>query len=371
VALVTGHEDPGKAESLIDWARLAPGTGTLVFLMATAFLDRIAAALIAAGRAPSTPAAVIRWGTRPSQQTVTAPLGEIGRAALLAGIGPPTVFVVGEVARLREHLRWFEAKPLFGRRILVTRAREQAGGLAARLREEGAEVIAFPVIELRDPEDWGDLDRAIEGLAGYDGVLFTSANAVDRFFARLDRLGRDARMLAGKVVGAIGSETASALVRRGVRPDVVPDAFVAEALADALAALGPLAGKRFLLPRAREAREVLPDRLAGAGARCDVVEAYRTVPPEGAGPRLAALLGEGIDVVTFTSSSTVRHFAALLPEGRAASILAGTVVACIGPITERTALDLGIKPDVVAPAYTAAGLAGAILSYFQEAKRRT
>ncbi len=370
VAIITGHEDPEKGESLVDWARLAPGTGTLVILMATAFLDRISAALIAGGRAPSTPAAVIRWGTRPSQQTVMAPLGEIARAVLLAGIGPPTVLVVGEVARLRERLRWFEARPLFGRRILVTRAREQAGALMERLREEGAEVIGFPVIAFRDPEDGGPLDRAIGGLAEYDGVLFTSANAVDRFFARVRHAGRDARALAGKIVGAIGSETAAALERCGVRPDVVPESFVAEGLAEALAARGSLEGKRFLLPRAREAREAVPERLARAGARCDVVEAYRTVPPEGAGARLEAVLEEGIDVVTFTSSSTVRNFAALLPEGRAASMLAGTVVACIGPITAQTALDLGIKTDVLAPAYTAADLAQALVTYFQGRTRR-
>lgn len=368
VAIVTGHEDPEKGESLVDWARIAPGTGTLVILMATAFLDRIAAALINGGRAPSTPAAVIRWGTRPSQQTVVAPLSEIARAVLVAGIGPPTVFLVGEVARLRERLRWFEEKPLFGRRVLVTRARMQAGALAERLRDVGAEVIGFPVIAFRDPEDWGPLDRAIVALAEYDGVLFTSANAVDRFLDRLDQAGRDTRALAGRTIGAIGSETAAALARRGLRADVVPEDFVAEALADALAARMPLGGKRFLLPRARDAREALPERLVRAGARCDVVEAYRTVPPEGAGARLEALLAEGIDVVTFTSSSTVRNFTDLLPERKAASMLAGTVVACIGPITAQTALERGIKADVVAPAYTAADLTRAIVSHFQAAQ---
>jgi len=370
VAIVTGHEDPRKGKATVDWARTAPGTGTLVFLMATAFLDRIAEALIRGGRDPGTPAAVIRWGTRPSQQTVTAPLSEIARAALLSGIGPPTVFVVGEVARLRERLRWFEKRPLFGKRILVTRAHGQAGALADRLREEGAEVIGFPLITLHDPDDWGPLDRAIRALPGYDGVLFTSANTVERFFPRLEDAGLDARSLAGKLVGAIGPETAAALARRGLRADVVPESFVAESLADALAARMPLEGKRFLLPRAREAREALPDRLREAGAHCDVVEVYRTVPPEGAAARLEAILAEGVDVVTFTSSSTARNFAALLPEGRTPALLSGTVVACIGPITARTALDLGIKTEIVAPSYTAAGLAQAIVDHFAARDRR-
>jgi uroporphyrinogen III methyltransferase/synthase len=368
VAFVAGHEDPSKGESAIDWARLAPRTGTLVFLMATARLEAIAEALIANGRTAETPAAVIRWGTRPSQRTVSAPLGKIAREARAAGIEPPTVLVVGEVSALRAKLRWFEAKPLFGKRILVTRAREQAGGLVERLREEGAEVIPFPVIAFGDPPDGGPLDRAIGNLAAYDGVLFTSANAVERFFARMDARGLDARALSGRILGAIGPETAAALARHGVRADVVPDAYVAEGLAAALAGRVALAGKRFLLPRARDAREALPEALERAGARCDVVEAYRTVTPEGAGARLGALLGE-VDVVTFTSSSTVRNFLSLLPSGQAHALLRGKVVACIGPITARTALDAGIKADIVAPAFTADELARAIVAWHAEERR--
>ncbi len=366
VSLITGHEAPEKDDRAIDWARVAPGSGTLVFLMATANLGRIAETLIAHGREAQTPAAVIRWGTRASQETVTAPLSEIAEAARDAGIRPPTILVVGHVVDLREKLRWFERKPLFGKRILVTRARAQAGALADRLQEEGAEVVSFPVIEFRDPSDPGPLEEAIENIAGYDGVLFTSANAVDRFFARVTAQGLDSRILAGKIVGAIGSETSAALARHGVRPDVVPDTFVAEGLAEALAAGGPLAGKRFLLPRAREAREALPEALAAAGAQCDVVEAYRTVPPEGGGERLISLLRDGgIDAITFTSSSTVKNFLGLLPDAERSSLLAGKMVACIGPITAQTALEAGIMADVVASTYTVAGLVQAIMDHYR------
>jgi uroporphyrinogen III methyltransferase/synthase len=366
VSFVTGHEVPEKGDTAVDWAGMAPGNGTLVFLMGTANLGRIAETLIANGREARTPAAVIRWGTRASQETVTAPLSAIAEAAREAGIQPPTVLVVGGVVGLRQKLRWFERKPLFGRRIVVTRARAQASALADLLQEEGAEVVSFPVIEFREPSDPGPLERAIRQMTGYDGVLFTSANAVDRFFARVAAQGLDARLLAGKIVGAIGSETSAALARRGVRPDVVPDSFVAEGLAEALAAGGSLAGKHFLLPRAREAREALPEALVAAGARCDVVEAYRTVPPEGAELRLVSLLRDGgIDVITFTSSSTVKNFLGLLPEAERSSLLAGKMVACIGPITAQTALEAGIKADVVASTYTAAGLVQAIMDYYQ------
>ncbi len=369
VSVVTGHESPGKEESAVDWARVAPGKGTLVFLMGTTHLGEIAATLIANGRAADTPAAVIRWGTRAAQQTVTAPLGEISKAASDAGIRPPTVFVVGEVVGLRDGLQWFEQKPLFGRRVLVTRARAQAGALAERLAEQGAEVVPFPVIAFRDPDDPAPLVRALAEIDHYDGVIFTSANAVERFFPRALAAGVDARRLAGKTVAAIGAETAAALARQGVRADVVPGRYVAEALAEALAARAPLRGKRFLLPRAREAREALPKALSVAGARCDVVEVYRTVPPASGGERLAALLREGgLDVVTFTSSSTVRNVLALLPEGETQDLMGASVVACIGPITADTAREAGLRPTIVAQTHTVAGLAEAILEYFQKEK---
>ncbi|MFQ5458965.1 MAG: uroporphyrinogen-III C-methyltransferase, partial [Myxococcota bacterium] len=246
VFVVTGHESPGKDGSGIDWASLAPQKGTLIFLMGTANLGLIAETLIRNGRARGTPAAVIRWGSRSSQQTVTAPLSEIADAVTRAGTRPPTVLVVGEVVALRDTLAWFERKPLFGKRILVTRARSQAGALADLLKAEGAEVVSFPVIAFRDPADPAPLDAAIRDIAAYDGVLFTSVNAVERFFARMLDSGCDARALAGRIIGAIGNETAAALGRYGLRADVVPETFVGEALAEALAARTPLAGKRFL-----------------------------------------------------------------------------------------------------------------------------
>ncbi|MFH1489915.1 MAG: uroporphyrinogen-III C-methyltransferase, partial [Pseudomonadota bacterium] len=279
VAFVTGHEDPTKGKSDIAWDKISTGVGTLVFLMGIGNLAGIADNLMANGRPPGTPVAVIQRGTTPEQRTLVGTLGDIGEKALQSGIKPPGIIVVGEIVRLRETLNWFEGMPLFGRRIVVTRAREQSSGFLARLAELGAECIEFPTIETVPPEDWEPLDEAIRSLENYHWLLFTSVNGVKAFFRRLDFLGRDVRDLKGLKLGAIGPRTAEALREKGLRPDLVPDEYRAEAVVSAFKRESA-GGLRILLPRAAQAREVLPEELAKMGASVDVVAAYRTVKPK-------------------------------------------------------------------------------------------
>jgi uroporphyrinogen III methyltransferase/synthase len=365
-AVVTGHRrkgGEGADEGLgLDWDALAR-MDTLIVLMGVGNLPVIARELLAAGRDPQTPAALIRWGTTPQQAMVDGTLGTIADRAREAGLRPPAVLVVGGVAALRDDLRWFDTRPLFGQRVLVTRPREKAGGTAARLRELGADPVTFPTIDIRPPEDWTALDAAIERLASghYDWAIFTSTNGVRFFWRRLEALGKDARAFAGARLGAIGPVTASELTRRGLRADLVPDQYVAEAILDAI---GPVAGQRVLLPRADIARPALADGLLDAGADVDEIAAYRTVPADAEdAERIRELLAAGeIDVLTFTSSSTVRNFVAALeplPE-----LPEDTVVACIGPITAGTARELGLPVHVSASEHTIEGLLNALVSYW-------
>jgi len=365
VAVVTGHEDPEKAESAINWDALV-GVDTLVFLMGVGNLPAIARELQARGRAASTPAAVIQWGTLGSQRTVTGTLGTIAARVQEAGLTAPAVTVVGQVVALRERLRWFDRRPLAGLRVLVTRTREQAGRLAEALRAEGAEPVECAVIETAPPLDWGPLDVAIRELRAYQWLVFTSANGVEAFFERLAAAGGDARALAPCQVAAIGPATAAALVRHGVHADRVPPEYVAEAVAEAL---GPVAGQRVLLARADIARPVLAQRLREAGAQVDDVVAYRTVAPAGLAERLPELLAT-VEIVTFTSSSTVRHLLeALSPQARRA--LERKAIACIGPITAKTARESGLRPAVVAETYTIEGLVKALVAWRESVKRKT
>ena len=362
VAFVTGHEDPTKEETSVAWDKIATGIGTLVFFMGVGQLPEIVKRLVEHGRSPETPAAVIRWGTRAEQRVVTGTLATLVDRS--AGVKPPALIVVGEVVALREKLRWFEDKPLFGRRILVTRAREQASAFSQRLEAAGAEVIEFPTIQIEPPESWAPLDAAIARIREYQWVIFTSANGVRHFWDRLHNAGRDARDLFGITVCAIGPATAAALLDRGVRADVVPPEFKAEALAEALGREG-MRGARVLLARAAEAREVLPAELTRGGATVDVVPAYRTVRNAANAEELRAMLRDGkIDAVTFTSSSTVRYFLELVgPEG--IERLRGVVVASIGPITADTAARHGITSDVMPDSYTIPALAEALVRHFQ------
>ena len=357
VTIIAGHEDPEKETSRLDWSHLGTCPGTLVFFMAVRNLARITQALIEHGRSPATPAAVIEWGSLPKQKVIEGTLADIATKA--SAISTPAITVIGEVVSLRARLNWFEKLPLFGKRIAITRAREQAGVLREELAALGAEVIEIPTIEIRPPDSWGPLDAAIRRLEEFHYLLVTSANGVRNFLARLAASGRDVRALKGLTIGAIGPATAAEFAHTGVKVDLLPTEYVAEGL---LAALGhrDLRGKAFLIPRARVARDLVPRVLEERGARVEVVEAYQTVMPEISPEGLARLLTPLPDAITFTSSSTATHFAKLVGEDRLAETLRGVVIASIGPITSATLRKLGLTVTLEARESTMAGLVRAI-----------
>ncbi len=370
VAFVTGHEDPTKAASSIDWKALAAGIGTLVFFMGVKNLPTIADRLVGGGRAPETPVAVIRWGTTPRQQTVTGTLATIVEETRRAGIKAPAIIIVGGVVKLRKTMQWFERRPLLGRRIVVTRAREQASDLVRRLSEAGADCIQFPTIQVAPPGDWSPVDRAIEAIEQYAWIVFTSVNGVDFFFRRLFEKGRDVRALGHLRTAAIGPATADRLRARGLNSDIVPQSYRAESVVDAFAATD-VAGQRILLPRAREARSVLPVELGRMGASVDEVTAYETKQATSDADDLIARLDAGtVDMVTFTSSSTVKNFHRLLPPDRVDRLLEGVTIASIGPITSQTARELGLTVSIEAASYTIPGLVEAILAAPRQEKGR-
>jgi len=360
LGIITGNEDPTKEQSNIDWASIK-GFGTLVFLMGVANLPGIVAKLKEHGRDPLTPAAVIQMGTRPEQKVVTGTLSNL--EDLAREIKNPAVIVVGEVVSLREELNWFEKLPLFGRRILVTRTRKQAGKLSRMIEERGGEAYEFPTIEIAAPLDQKPLDDALKSLASYHYLFFTSTNGVEFFFRRLADLRLDVRQLKDVKIGAIGSQTAAALAARGVIADFVPEEYRAEGFAQTLAE-EDLTGRRVLLPRADRAREYLAEYLAGKGALIDEVVCYRTVQGPGRKAELRQLLKEGrLSAVTFTSSSTVTNFTTYLEEGDL-DFLREVIIACIGPVTAETARQAGLKVDVVAAEYTIEGLVKALGQFF-------
>ena len=345
--VITGHEDPSAGQGTVDWEAAARLGGTLVVLMGVARWPRIAERLLAGGLAPDTPAAAVHWGTRPDQRTTRATLATLGDHPLEA----PSVIVVGRVAASR--LSWFEGRPLFGRRVVVTRTRSQASELSRALRALGADPVEVPVIEVGPPSDGGDALRGALGrLASFDWLVLTSPNGVERTFAHLP----DTRLLGSTAVAAIGPGTAAALARYRVVADLVPERYVAEALLDAFPSPSPDGG-RVLLARAEEARAVLPEGLAARGWDVEVVPAYQTTaatPTEGATAALA-----GADAVTFTSSSTVRRFVeAFGPEA------VPPVVACIGPVTAATAHELGLEVTVEAEEHTIPGLVAALRAHW-------
>jgi uroporphyrinogen III methyltransferase/synthase len=295
---------------------------------------------------------------------VTGPLNEIAEIAKQEKIRPPAIIVVGDVVRLREELNWFEAKPLFGKRIVVTRAREQASEFLAALSELGARCLEFPTIEVIPPASSEGLDKGIREVEGYHWLVFTSVNGVKYFFHRLESLGGDVRDLKGVKIAAIGPKTAEAVTARGIRTDLIPDEYRAEAVVEAFR-MEDLRGKKILLPRAREAREVLPQELEKLGALVDVVEAYRTIKPEGDKKDIRGMLERGdIHMVTFTSSSTVNNFLDMFQGDPVLEWMDKTAVACIGPVTAKRAEEKGLKVTLVAKEYTLPSLTQAIVDYF-------
>lgn len=364
VAFVTGHEHPDKDASDIDWHRLSLGSGTVVFYMGVKNLPQIAANLMAHGRNPDTPVALIRWGTRNEQEVLTGVLATIAEQARKAGFKAPAVTIVGEVVTMRRQLRWFDNRPLFGRTILVTRAADQAGEFRHLLTAQGAHVIECPTIALVRPDSLAELDSAIDRLAAYDWLILTSANAVRHFFDRLHEHRRDARALGTCQVCAVGPKTAAAIRAYGIEPDLIPEDYKAEGV---VAAFGKqdLRQRKILFPRADKAREVIPHALAELGAEVDAPVTYCNVLPDSLpAEALQALEETRVDCITFTASSTVENLAALLGENRFLRLLDGVTVASIGPITSRTCRDLGLKVDIEPEAYTLEQLTSAIVSHF-------
>ena len=365
VAFVTGHEDPTKEESKVHWDRIATGIGTLVFFMGMKNLQSIVDNLVSHGRSAETPVALIQWGTRTDQRVVTGTLKDIVPKVKEAKLGPPAIIVVGEVVRLREKLNWYESKPLFGKRVIVTRSRDQASVFAEMLIDRGATTIEFPTIDVVPPASWDELDGAIKAIETYNWIIFTSANAVKFFMERLRGLGKDLRMLKGVNICTVGPKTAEALETFGLRADLIPAEFKAEGV---LAALGGVTvkGLKFLIPRARVAREVIPDRLRELGADVTVATAYENVKPVADMDRVKKLLEEKkISVVTFTSSSTVHNFVEILGQKEYKALINGVTVACIGPVTARTAEEYGMKINIMPKEYTIPAFVDAMVEYYK------
>lgn len=367
VTFVTGHAKEEEEAFLPDWAALSR-IGTVVFLMGYANLPRITKNLIAAGSDPKTPVAVTEWGTLPRQRTVTGTLETIAGEVERSGVRPPTITVIGKVVGLREKIRWFDTKPLFGKKILVTRSREQASELSRRLEENGAQVFEIPTIEISPPLSWKELDRAIRSLSKYHWLIFTSANGVDLFFRRFHQKKKDLRDLKGIKIVAIGPATARAIEERGLRVEATATDSRAEGLIRLLAKQ-KLKGRRILIPQAREAREVLRAELKRLKARVDVVEAYRSVIPKKGGEELRKLIAEKkIDLITFASSATVENFMKMVV-GRGGfqtrpytELLKQIPVAVIGPITAKTAKKSGLNVVIQPKKYTIPALVEAIVS---------
>ncbi len=342
VTLITGHDEQALESGETDLGNIAL-QGTLVFYMSVKNLPIVARRLIALGRAPSTPVAVVAHGTHPKQRTVVGHLADIHDRCEREGIVPPAVVVIGEVVALHEQLTWFESLPLFGKRIVVTRARNQASELVHQLHELGADIFEFPTIEVEPAK----VDESFGDIGSFDWVILTSVNGVEMLFERLEEMDRDARDLAGVELCVIGSATAEALRRRSLKVDLMPEKYVAEELMAALLAReGSLEGKRFLLPRADIARSFLPEELRKRGAMVKELVAYRTVAPRSSGERADALIAYKPDLVTFTSSSTAKNFYDMIGAERVEKIKQMAAFASIGPITAKTADELGMNVTI-------------------------
>ncbi len=360
VCLATGHEDPTKPESAHNWQALAQGGSTLVFFMGMKNLPEISAKLMRAGLDGKTPAALIRWGTTPRHRSLVSTLAKLPDDAEKNGFEAPALIVVGKVAALREKLNWFEKRPLLGQGIVVTRAREQASDMALALNDLGAEVIQFPTIEVKPLEDYSAVRKAIGFIGSYDWVAFTSANGVKYFWKQLEALNLDSRALGGRKIAAIGPATAQALREHGVIPDFMPKKFVAESVVQGLTDLG-MSGKRLLLPRAKVARDVLPDELRKIGCTVDVLPVYETAPGSSRREEVLERLEKGeINVITFASSSTVENFLHFIPAEELKKY-AGLRFACIGPITAKTLEQAGLPCHVQPTDFTIPALVEALL----------
>lgn len=363
VTFVTGHEDPTKDHTTVDWQALARAGGTIVLYMGVKTLPNIVAALIAGGMSSDTPAAAVQWGTHPRQRTVTATVSTLADAIREAGLTAPVITVIGPVVDLRGEIAWFDRRPLFGKRIVVTRAQAQASALTERLAAAGAEVIEMPATRI-EPCDLAGLRDALGDIAAFDWIVFTSQNAVQVAWDALRAMGLDARAFAGVKIAAVGPMTADALLQRGLAVDVVPERFVAEGLLDALRSREDVRGARVLYVAGEGARETLERGLIGAGASVERVTAYRSVVDGTDADSLKARLDRGdVDLATFTSASSVRAFVDLVGAERARRVPA----ASIGPITTEAARDAGLDVAIEATTSTIDGLVEAIVESFASA----
>ncbi|TSK06938.1 MAG: uroporphyrinogen-III C-methyltransferase [Geobacter sp.] len=366
VAFVTGHEKKGKASSEIDWEGLSLGSGTVVFYMGVTNLPHIAQSLMDHGRAPETPVALIRWGTRPEQEVLVGTLADIAEKAKAAAFKAPAITVVGEVVSLRETLRWFDNRPLFGRSVMVTRGADQAGEFASKLEQLGARAHCCPTIEIVPPASYAALDEAISALDSFHWIIFTSYNAVQYFFSRLREHGLDCRALGRCRVCAVGPKTGAALEAYGIRPDLIPADYKAEGVVAAFAEMD-MEGKWVLFPKGDRARDVIPEELGRLGAQVIAPVAYANrTPVEIPVEALAALEEKRLDCVSFTSSSTVQNLAAILGENRFLHLMEGVKVASIGPITSKTCRDLGLEVHMEPAEYTLDALAREMVTYFRQ-----
>ena len=370
LTFVRGHEDEGRTKVSVDWASLAKLDGTLVCYAGPGQLAHMLTSLLSHGRMPGDSAALVYDGTLPTQETRIGSIEELARVARESPDRRPALLIVGRVTALREHLRWFDARPLFGRRVLVTRPREQATELIERLETAGAEAIGAPLIRILPPEDFGPLDEACRHANQFDWIIFASAHAVDAFAERLRRSPFDLRALGGVKLCAVGPATAERLARHGLKVDLTPSEYRAEALVRALSETVDVRGLRILLPHADIGREVVAEELRKRGAEATEVVAYRTVVAdperEGEPDIYRMLLDQRIDVVTFTSPSAVRSFVQVVGAEPAADLLRPIIVASIGPVTAAAAEQFGIQTTILPQQYTVVALVEAIVEYFEK-----
>ena len=358
--LITGHEDPTKDQSDVDWEKLSTGLGTLTFYMGIKNLPNIVNQLVKHGRSADTPVAVIRWGTTTHQETVTGTLSTIVEIA--KDIKPPAITIVGEVVNLRDQLNWFESRPLFGKTIIVTRSRDQASVFSDQLIDLGANVLEYPTINITDPDDFGPLDRELKNLGSTDWLIFTSVNGVDAFFNRIFELGRDVRDLKGVKICSIGPSTTERIKGFHVSIDCQPPKYVAESVIEALKKVDEIKGKRFLMPRTDIARSYIPEELEKLGAEVSDIIAYKTeLATDGDNIVLDKLKDGEVDIVTFTSASTVKNFVKIIGEDNLSAFKDNVQFASIGPITNESAKGMDIEISIKAEEYTIPGLVQAIV----------
>ncbi len=364
--LVTGHEDPTKDSPSVNWKDLAVLDATLVIFMGNRRLIDIAEALIAGGRDADTPTAVIEWGTWPNQRTVMGTLHTIAGEVEARSVQSPALIVVGEVVSLREQLSWFEAKPLFGKRVLITRSREQSGSLQLLLESEGAAVTGLPVLDIQPPDDWSSIDQTIDNLARFDWIVFTSPNSVGYFFLRLQHAGIDSRALGGVTVASVGQATAEALHSRGIVPDLIPEKQSQEGLVVAFEQIS-VDGATILVPASSIGRTLLDDALRERGAQVIRVVAYQNRPPEPSQVELPPALEQGeIDLFVFASPSSVHNFHTVVGDAaKAETFLSGKAIASIGPTTSQALTEIGLQTTIEPAHSSVPALVAAICAYYE------